>query len=323
MSIKVVFGGGSISSMGAFNTDESVAEALNVLKASGVLNIDTARSYPASEGNIGRATDRESFTIDTKIIGGWSPGSAKKEAIITDSQNSLETVKIKQFDILYLHSPDVSIPIEETLEGINEAYKKGIFRRFGLSNFSAEQVQEAYDVAKSKGYVLPSVYQGNYSAIARHAETLLFPTLRKLGFAFYAYSPLAGGFLTKTIQSLDEGVGRFSDDVIGGLYNALYNKPTLRGELAEWKDIAEKEGVSKAELAYRWVGYNSVLKPEFGDGVIFGASSIKQIEQTAASLKKGPLSEEAVKRIDAIWRSVEKDAPIDNFITFVKKNSKV
>lgn len=313
MSIKAVFGGGGISEMGAFSKDDQIAEVFAALKKGGVKNIDTARLYPGSEATIGRSPGREDFIIDTKIIGGFSPGTSKKDAIIVDTQDSLDKVKIKQFDILYLHSPDKDTPIEETLEGINEVYKKGLFKRFGLSNFTAEQVQEAYDVAKSKGFILPSVYQGNYNPVARHLEKLLFPTLRKLGFAFYAYSPLAGGFLTKTTQSLDEGAGRFNDQALGGMYKKLYNKPTLRDALAEWNDIAEKEQITKAELAYRWVGYNSALEVDKGDGVIFGASSLKQIEETTTGLQKGGLSEDAVKRIEAIWKKVEKEAPIDNF----------
>lgn len=218
-----------------------------------------------------------------------------------------------QVDILYMHAPDVRTPMAETLAGIDEAYKKGQFKRFGLSNYTPEQVQEAYDIATEKGYVKPTVYQGNYSPVARHLETILFPTLRKLGIAFYAYSPLAGGFLTKTPADLDAGAGRFNPQMLGGMYSKLYDRPALREGLAEWNDIAEKEGVSKAELAYRWVAYHSALKAEKGDAVIFGASKVAQIEQTAEWLKKGGLSEEAVGRIEKFWEAVKKEAPVDNF----------
>ncbi|KAF2865743.1 NADP-dependent oxidoreductase domain-containing protein [Massariosphaeria phaeospora] len=315
MAIKAVFGGASLNPHGAFAKDEAVQEVFATLKKHGVLTLDTARLYEGSEETIGRIAGHEDFVIDTKIIGGFAPGTAKKDAVISDAQDSLKRVQIKQFDILYLHAPDASIPIAETLEGINDVYKQGVFQRFGLSNFSAEQVQEVYDIAQSRGFVLPSVYQGNYSPVARHLETLLFPTLRKLDFAFYAYSPLAGGFLTKTPQQLEDGVGRFSADVLGGMYNDLYNKPSLREALAEWNAIADKEGISKAELAYRWVGYNGALKADLGDGVIFGASSVRQIEQTAQGLKKGALSDEARDRIEAIWEKVKGDAPVDNYVS--------
>ena len=63
-------------------------------------------------------------------------------------------------DILYIHAPDYDTPLEQTLEGINEVYKKGFFKRFGLSNYKAEDVEKVYNHCKEKGYPLPSVYQG-------------------------------------------------------------------------------------------------------------------------------------------------------------------
>ncbi|KAJ4293358.1 hypothetical protein N0V90_008640 [Kalmusia sp. IMI 367209] len=312
MPIKIVYGG-AVFPQGPYADPAVQAEALDILLKSGVTVIDSARLYQGSEEAIGKHEARKNFTIDTKIVGGFGPGNATKDGVVRDVKDSLKRLHVDQVDILYIHAPDDTVPIEETLEGINEAYKKGWFKRFGLSNFTPAQVQAAYDIAKEKGYVLPSVYQGNYSPVARHLETILFPLLRKLNFAFYAYSPLAGGFLTKTPADLDAGAGRFNPRAIGGMYTKLYDKPSLRAALGEWNAIAEAEGVSKAELAYRWVGYNSALKAELGDAVIFGASKISQTEPTISGLKKGGLSQSAVERIDKIWESVKADAPVDNF----------
>ncbi|KAF2024387.1 Aldo/keto reductase [Setomelanomma holmii] len=317
--VKIIMGGAGLSDTAKFNRPEIRAKVLDILLREGVTTLDSARLYQGSEVAIGALDKRTSFTIDTKLQGGFGPGGVTREGVIKDAQDSLERVGIKQFDILYIHAPDTSIPFEETLAGINEVHKKGIFRRFGLSNFSAEQVQQVYDIAKEKGYVLPSVYQGNYSAVARHLETLLFPTLKKLGIKFYAYSPIAGGFLTKTAADLDSGAGRFNQAAIGGLYSKLYDKPSLREALIKWNQIAEKEGVSKAELAYRWVAYHSAIAEDKENGVIFGASSTEQIEQTVQGLKKGKLSGEAAKGIEEIWQSVKEDAPVDNFNQFSKK----
>ncbi|KAL6702618.1 hypothetical protein ACN47E_001287 [Coniothyrium glycines] len=310
--VKSIFGGAPLSDSATFKTHEQRTEIADLLLSLGVTNLDTARLYPGSEVAIGQLDKRDQFTIDTKLMGGFGSESVTKDGVIQDSQDSLDRVRIKQFDILYIHAPDTSVPFEETLAGINEVHKKGIFRRFGLSNFSAEQVQQVYDIAKEKGYVLPTVYQGNYNPVARHLESQLFPTLRKLGIAFYAYSPLAGGFLTKTAADLDAGAGRFNAKTINGLYVKLYDKPALRDALVTWNKIAETEGVSKAELAYRWVAYHSALQGD-DDGVIFGASSLKQIEQTANGLKKGKLSSASVQGIEQIWESVKKDAPVDNY----------
>ncbi|KAH6882443.1 NADP-dependent oxidoreductase domain-containing protein [Alternaria rosae] len=317
--VKSVFGGAALSDSSYFKTQEDRAKLIDVLLANGVKNIDSARLYAGSEVAIGQLEKRKDFVIDTKLPGGFgTPGELKKDNVIKYCQESIERAKIDQFDIFYLHAPDPTVPFEETLEGINEVYKKGIFRRFGLSNFSAEQVQQVYDIAKAKGYPLPQVYQGNYNPVARHLETQLFPTLRKLGMHFYAYSPLAGGFLVKTAADLDAGAGRFNEQAMGNMYGKLYDNETMRKALIKWNEIAEKEGVTKAELAYRWVAYHSALEGD-EDGVIFGASKIAQAEQTAQSLKKGKLSDEAVKGIEQIWESVKEVAPVDNYHSYAKK----
>ena len=196
---------------------------------------------------------------------------------------------------------------------MNDVYKTGVFKRFGLSNYSANDTQKVYDICKKNGYVLPTVYQGNYSPVARRQETELFPTLRKLGIAFYAYSPLAGGFLTKTPQQVQDGAGRFDLETFGGLYRALYMKPSYLEALAKWEAIAKEEGVARAELAYRWVRYNSPLKKEHGDAIIIGASTVEQLEQTLVGIEKGPLSKKAVEAIDQVWEEVKHEAPLDNF----------
>ncbi|KAI1676414.1 Aflatoxin B1 aldehyde reductase member [Pyrenophora tritici-repentis] len=310
--LKIIFGGAFLSDEAYFNTPEVRSWVVDMLLNNGVKNIDTARRYSSSEEAIGRLEKRKEFVIDTKLPGGFAPGTVTKDGIINDSQDSLKRLQIDQIDILYIHAPDDTIPIEETLRGISEAYKKGVFRRFGLSNFHAEQVQQVYDICKANGYPLPQVYQGNYNPIARHYEVQLFPTLRRLGIHFYAYSPLAGGFLTKTAADLDAGMGRFNKNFRGGMYNNLYNHEPMRQMLIKWNKIAEQEGVSRAELAYRWVAHHSALQGD-EDGIIFGASKISQVEQTVQSIKKGKLSDEAVKDIQEIWESVESVAPVDNY----------
>lgn len=200
------------------------------------------------------------------------------------------------------------------LSAINELHKAGVFKRFGLSNFVASDVQTVYDHCEKNGFVKPTVYQGNYSPVARRQDTELLPTLRKLSISFYAYSPLAGGFLTKTKQDIVDGKGRFGPTGMGnGMYLKMYGKPELLESLAFWESIARDAGVTRAELAYRWVKYNSPLSPEHGDGIIVGTSSLKQLEQTLEGLNRGPLPAQVVEKIDAMWETVKHVAPLDNY----------
>jgi aflatoxin B1 aldehyde reductase len=208
---------------------------------------------------------------------------------------------------------------------MSDAHQLGLFKRLGLSNFSPAEVEEAHAICKERGYVLPTVYEGNYSAVARKADTLLLPLLRRLGISFYAYSPMAGGLLTKTPEQLaarGADAGRFGEQGLGAImYNALYNKPSYIAALGLWAELAKAAGVSKAELAYRWVACDSPLSVEHGDAILFGGSTPTQVGEVLGWLKKGSLGAEVRAKVDAIWRTVEEDAPMDNYQSFWKEKS--
>ncbi|OAP64159.1 hypothetical protein AYL99_00131 [Fonsecaea erecta] len=310
--IKVVFGAASVGNRDPWIAEDYLNKAFTTLLAHGCKVLDSAQLYGESEKRLGEVKAGEKFIIDTKWMGGWQAGWATKENIINSAKSSIEKLGVKQVDIFYIHCPDAATPLEETLAGVNEVYKTGVFKRFGLSNYSAADVQKVY-LCKANNYVLPTVYQGNYSPVARRQETELFPTLRKLGLAFYAYSPLAGGFLTKTAQQIEDGAGRFGKEALGGMYRDMYMKPSYLKALSKWEQIANEEGCSRAELAYRWVTYNCPLKPEYGDAIIVGASTVEQLEQTLTGIEKGPLSSKACEGIDKIWEEIKHEAPLDNF----------
>ena len=61
--------------------------------------------------------------------------------------------------------------------------------------------------------------------------------------------------------------------------------------LAKVESVAEKHGLTLAEVALRWLSHHSLLKRELGDAVIIGASSVKHVEQNLVDLEKGPLRE--------------------------------
>lgn len=301
---------------GLFHPAEKLQPALDAAKAAGIKEIDTAESYGPNEADLGIVgAAGQGFVISSKNPGGWSPGALREVVPRTDA--SLERLGAESLDVLYAHGPDRSLRLDEWVPQVDALHRQGRFRRFGVSNFSAEEVRALHAYARERGYVLPTVYQGNYNAISRVVEATLFPVLRELGIVFYAYSPIAGGFLTKSRSALEEGtgVGRFTkgDAGVGRLYRTLYMKPRLLEGLDKWEEVASLQGVPKAELAYRWVYYHSSIKPELGDTVILGAGKAEQITQTVESLKRGPLKPEVVRSIDEIWELVKEDAFVDNF----------
>ena len=320
---QIIFGGASIG-YGNFSQEfanaEGATKAVSILKQGGVTVIDTARAYGQSEAILGEAKAGTDLTIDTKWAPSFFPAGSPltKEQIVSDAKDSIAKLGVKQVDVFYMHGPEMKVSFEEQLEGVQEVYKLGLFKRFGISNYSAQQVQDICDLAEKKGCVKPSVFQGLYSPVNRNAEAVLFPLLKKLGIAFRAYSPIAGGFLTKTRAGIEAGEGRGGMEGLGAMYVELYHKPQYLDALDEWARIADEEGVNKAELALRWTQFHSALKGEEGDGLIFGASSSEKIQSTLKYLGKGPLSTKAVSAIEDIWKLVESVSYENNLLAMTK-----
>ena len=151
-----VFGGGTIS-QGNFATPEQIATLYDTLLANGCHNIDTARLYGESEATMGKTGAGQKFVIDTKAPGGFFPGTATGEEILKHARESIQKLGVKQVDVYYIHVPDPTLDLEDMLSGIQNAYKEGLFQRFGLSNFVAADVERVYNICKEKGWVLPTV----------------------------------------------------------------------------------------------------------------------------------------------------------------------
>lgn len=299
-----------------FPGTENLHNALDAIKAAGIVELDSAETYGSNEADLGAVRAAEQgFLISTKNPGGWIPGSLA--ALRQKTEASLARLSVDQVDILYVHGPDASVPPKDYAHVFDALHKEGKFRRFGISNYTPEQVSELHAYCRDNGLVPPTVYQGNYNAVSRKIDTTLLPLLKELGIAFYAYSPVAGGFLTKSRKALEEGSegGRFAttDDWLNNLYRGLYLKPAMLEALGRWEKLAWEQGTSQADLAYRWAYYHSALDTTKGDFVIIGASKPEQITQTVEGIKKGPLKPEVVKGIEEVWETVKHVAITDNF----------
>ena len=166
----------------------------------GLQELDTAFLYPsdASKGLCEEMMGKmhvDLSRVSTKA-NPWTAGGLKKENVLAQLRGSLERLGgIKQVDIFYLHGPDHSVKIEETLEAVQQLFEEGCFRRFGLSNFAAWQVMEIHWWMKSKGWVVPTVAQYLYNVLSRDLERELIPCLSRLGISLYIFNATCGGFV--------------------------------------------------------------------------------------------------------------------------------
>jgi aryl-alcohol dehydrogenase-like predicted oxidoreductase len=120
-----------------------------------------------------------------------------------------------------VHFPDPETPLEETLGALQELLDEGTVRAIGCSNFTAEQLREAEQLARASGRPHFSALQNNYNLLEREAEQRTLPLCREYGIGFVPYFPLASGLLTgkyRRGQPIPEGTrlsGRtdvFTDD---------------------------------------------------------------------------------------------------------------
>lgn len=92
----------------------------------------------------------------------------------------------------------------------------------------------------------------------------------------------------------------------------MYNRPNALEALDRWHEIAEAEGISAVEMAFRWVVHSSALDGSLGDGVVIGASTTEQWKGNLAAIQKGPLSSEATTKIDALWGPLKSESYYSN-----------
>ncbi|KAF8162426.1 NADP-dependent oxidoreductase domain-containing protein [Mycena galopus ATCC 62051] len=197
-------------------------------------------------------------------------------------KTSLTALKATKVDIYYLHVPDREIPYEDTLRELNKMHAEGAFARLALE--------------------LP---RGMYNALHRAVEPELFPCLRAYGISFYAYNPLACGFLTSRYtreQTTFDAQDRFNPDRPYAVRTRgrFWNEPNFKA-LDLLRAAIAPHGISESEVALPWIAHHSALKKESGDAVIIGVSGKKHLEENLEALDKGPLPEDIVAALNAGW----------------------
>lgn len=173
---------------------------------------------------------------------------------------------------------------------MNILYQEGLFNRLGLSNNQAWEVAQICELCRANGWKQPDVYQGVYNALHRAVEPELFACLRHYGISFYAYNPLAGGYLTNRYHrdtTKVEGGSRFDPERFQGqAFRRRYWNETYFEALERLRTVSSKHGLSEAECALRWLVHHSKMEAKEGDAIIVGASSVEHLDVNLSDLEK-------------------------------------
>ncbi len=278
----------------------------------GYRDLDTAFTYADGQteeilGSIFADLDRSEITVATKAHP-RPRGNLRPESVRYQLETSLGRMGLTYADILYLHEPDLSTPIEVTLKGCQDLHTEGKFRKLGLSNYAAWQVADIWHICHNNGWVLPTVYQGMYNAVTRDVERELFPCLREHSVSFHVYNPLAGGLLSGRYTTRDQmpDQGRFKEHPF---YRDRYWNDAYFAAVSLIRVACDKHGISMSQTGRRWLLHHSMLDGAAQDGVIIGGSSLEHVVGNLEAWQAGPLPGQVVEAVDQAWEAARPACP--------------
>lgn len=251
----------------------------------GINFFDTANVYgrgAAEEawGEILSEKPRDSYVLATKVWGTMSDDPADSglsaDQISKQIDASLRRLKTDYVDLYQAHRFDTSVPIEETIEALQQVVESGKARYLGFSEWSPEQIQAAIDIAGPDLFVSS---QPQYSMLWQAPEAEVFPLTQANGISQIVWSPLAQGLLTGKYKVGEQPPedSRAANDSMNGAMNIVMSDETLEA-VQRLVPIAEDSGLSMPELALAWVLRRTELV-----SAIIGASRPEQVYANAAA----------------------------------------
>lgn len=236
---------------GATDDTESLA-TLQQAVADGVTFWDTAQSYGAgrNEELLARALHgcRDQVQLATKFGIVRGPDGvrldARPEQVRSCCEASLRRLGTDYIDLYYLHRVDPEVPVEDTIGAMTRLVEAGKIRHIGISECDAPQLERAASVHPI------TALQCEWSLWWREPEDDVVCAARRLGIGIVPYSPLGRGFLTAGAlpESFGAGDFRLGDERFGGAA-----RQRNLNVLNEVRRIAERLGVSPAQLALAWL----------------------------------------------------------------------
>ncbi len=240
---------------GERNEEESAATLHRALDL-GITLIDTAELYGPflNEQLIARVLGgrRDEFSIATKFGSEIGPGNERlpvnggAEYARTALERSLKNLNTDHIDLYYLHRVDPTRPIEETIGAMAEFVKEGKVRYLGVSEAAPETIRRAHATHPL------TALQTEYSLFERSPEVNgVLDTVRELGIAFVAYSPIGRGMLSGQIQSAAD----FDEDDFRR-YSPRFSDENIAANLKvvdKVRELADVKGITPTQLALAWV----------------------------------------------------------------------
>jgi aryl-alcohol dehydrogenase-like predicted oxidoreductase len=288
------------SSVDASASAKLVERALDL----GIYFFDTADVYAtgAAEEVLGkalRAVPRHRVVLATKCFFPMSEhpndrGLSRKH-LFESVEASLNRLGTDYLDLHQCHRPDPETPIHETVRAYDDLIRQGKVLYWGVSEWAAEQIAAACEIADRTGAPRPISNQPNYSIMRRQIETSILPQCKGLGMGQLVFSPLAQGTLTGKYCDGARPKGSRACDPTHGRFMDRYLVDDELAKVAQLGPMAESLGISMPVLALAWC-----LRDPGISSVIIGASRAEQIDENCKASGTA-LPGSVVDRIEEIF----------------------
>ena len=285
--------------------DDTAAACMQAAYEAGCNFFDNAEIYAMgeSESIMGRVIKklgwaRESYVISTKFYWGLSnkpnlKNTLNRKYLTQALDGSLKRLGLDFIDLVFCHRPDAETPIEETAHAMHDLIVQGKILYWGTSEWSADQIRQAWHIADRYGWHKPQMEQPQYNLLWRDRVEKEYARLYSdIGLGTTIWSPLASGLLT---GKYNNGVPADSRANLPG-YEWLKEQitPARLEKVRKLSAIAQDLGLSLGHLALAWCVKNPNVST-----VITGASRVEQVHDNFKALEAvAKLTPDVMKQID-------------------------
>lgn len=287
--------------------DSRAVEMMKLAYDAGVNFFDNAEVYAGGEAEaiMGRAFKklgwrRSSYVVSTKFFWGLHQGPNEKDTLnrkylMQAIDGSLKRLQLEYVDLVFCHRPDPNTSMEEIVRAMSDMISQGKAIYWGTSEWSAEQIREAWQIADRRNLRRPQMEQPQYNLLVHERVEREYEKLYgEIGLGLTTWGPLRSGLLS---GKYSKGTPAESRAKLSG-YEWLQDRWVAREReiVAGLERVAHDLGCSLSQLAIAWILRNRNVST-----VILGASKPAQLSenlQAAASVSK--LTPDVLKRVAEI-----------------------
>jgi voltage-dependent potassium channel beta subunit len=286
--------------------DTTAKDLMHFAYDHGINFFDNAEAYAGGQSELVMGEilnkagwSRDTFVVSSKVyFGGTQPNQVglSRKHVFEACHAALKRLQVEYLDLYFCHRPDKNTPVEETVWAMHNLIQQGKILYWGTSEWSAQEIQEAFTVARQYNLIPPTMEQPQYNMLVRERVEVEYSKLyRDYGLGTTIWSPLSSGVLTGKYNDGFKDDTRLGIDGLDWLKDRVLAEENMK-KVRSLTAFAKEIGTTMPLLALAWC-----LKNPQVSTVILGASKMYQLEENIKALEVVPLlTDEVMVKIEAI-----------------------